>query len=58
MHGQFRKGFRQNSKAGQHDVQTIKLGSDKIQLSWDIEKPTPHESKSKKASTSITIKRV
>lgn len=36
MKGQFKKGLRQNSKKGLHHVQVIKLGTDKLQLVWDV----------------------
>lgn len=40
MKGQFKKGFRQQSKLGLRHVQVIKLGTDKLQLVWDVkEKP-------------------
>lgn len=49
MQGQFKKGFRQNSKNGLRHVQTIKLGTDKLQLSWDVNtRPEPSNAKEEK----------
>jgi hypothetical protein len=56
MKGQFRKGFRQASKLGLRQVQTIKVGNEKIQLVWDNSKDKFIKTESKPAVDIKTIK--
>ncbi len=58
MKNQFRKGFRQNSKAGFHDVRTIKLGTDKILIVDEIYTKPKNTTPTKSNKTNLDIKTV